>query len=66
MGLQIAGQEGKAINILLLHLGGSQMKHSCHEGETLSTLTVTREDVKQQLHMAVLRTQQSGYPASQN
>lgn len=42
------------------------MKHSCHEGETLSTLTVAQEDVKQQLHMAVLRTQQSGYPASQN
>lgn len=50
-GLRVAGQEGKAINISLLHLGGSQMKHSCHKGETLSTVTVTREDVKQ-LHKA--------------
>lgn len=51
-GLQIAGQEGKAINISLLHLGGSQMMDSCHESETLSTLTVTQEDFKQQLHTA--------------
>lgn len=48
--LWVAGQEGKAINISLLHLGGSQMKHSCHKGETLSTLTVTQEDIKQQLY----------------
>lgn len=46
MGPWVAGQEGKAINISLLLLGGSQMKHSCHKGETLSTLTVTQEDVK--------------------
>lgn len=52
VGLRIAGQEGKAINISLLHLGGSQMKHSYHEGEMLSTLTVIQENVKQQLHKA--------------
>lgn len=52
MGLGVGGQEGRAINISLLHLEGSQMKHSCQEGETLSTLTVTQEDVKQQLHKA--------------
>lgn len=52
MGLWVAGQEGKAINISLLYLGEGQMKHSCQEGETLSTLTVTQEDVKKQLHKA--------------
>jgi len=52
VGLRVAGQEGKAINISLLRLGGSQMQHSCHEGEMLSTLTVTSEDVNQQLHKA--------------
>lgn len=61
VGLWIAGQEGKAINISLLCFGGSQMKHSSHKGETLSTLT--QEDVKQHLHKANVKL--SGYPASQ-
>lgn len=52
VGLWIAGQEGKAINTSLPCLGGSQLKHSCHEGEMLSTLTVIQEDVKQKLHKA--------------
>lgn len=56
VGLWVAGQEGKAINISLLHLGGSQMKRSCHKGETLSILTVTQEDIKQQLHKAKLNS----------
>lgn len=34
MGLARAEQEGKAINTLLLPLGGSQMKHSYHKDET--------------------------------
>lgn len=55
VGLQIAEQEGKAINISLLHVGGRQTKHSCHEGKTLSTLTVTQGHVKQQLHMANIK-----------
>lgn len=55
VGLWIAGQEGKAINILLLPLGGSQMKHSSHKGEMFFTLTVAQEDVSQQVHKANIK-----------
>ena len=59
MGQERAEQEGKAINTSLLPLGGSQMKHSCHKDETLSTLTVTQEDVQELLHKASVKNTES-------
>lgn len=59
IGLARTEQEGKAINTLLLPLGGSQMKHSCHKDETLTTLTVTQEDLQQLLHKASVKNMES-------